>query len=546
MVEDDATTILDAVIIGSGLGGICQAIKLKERNIHDFLILEKENDLGGTWRDNTYLGAECDVPIALYSYSFASADRHYETFLGQKAVLDYIREVSDNYRVTEHIRYGANVETLRFDEDSCIWNVRVAGGRKHRARFVISAVGQLHHPKIPDFPGANQFQGEAFHTARFGSRTIDHFVGKRVAVIGNGASGIQIIPPLQKVCKELHVYQRTPSYIFPKVRLSRAEEKIIADLPIVRRAAREFLRMFAERALYAAIKGEAWAQLALKKICDMNRSKVKDPEKRDKLQPQYPVGAKRTLFSDDFYPAVDKSNVFLYIGGIKEIYETGILNSDGSRIEVDTIIYATGFITNPLLHGMTVTGRSDIELWKDEKGMRAYLGVATSGFPNLFFLYGPHTNTGHASVVDFLEPQSDFVTNAMYYVKEHGYKSIEVKESAENEFLNHVEQVSKNLTFSVFANSNYMCNGRLVNNWVDTVGEYVASLYRIDFGDDFTLGGKMTGEEEGILGRVNEVEQSQKNSSLMNILFTSLVRIPVYTAMLASQIIRISYSLLRN
>ncbi len=543
MKDHDASSILDAIIIGSGLGGICQAIKLKERNIHHFLILEKEHDLGGTWRGNTYIGAECDVPVALYSYSFASADRHYETFLGQKAVLDYIREVSDKYHVTEHIRYGANVEGLRFDEHSCTWNVRVSDGTNHRARFVVSAVGQLHHPKVPDFPGANRFRGEAFHTARFGSRNIDHFVGKRVAVVGNGASGIQIIPPLQKVCKELHVYQRTPSYIFPKVRLSRTEEKIIADSTIVRRTAREFLRIFAEGALYAAIKGEAWAQFALKKICAMNRSKVKDANKRDILEPRYPVGAKRTLFSDDFYPAVDESNVFLRDDGIEQLYEKGIINSDGSRIEVDIIIYATGFITNPLLHGIIVTGRSNKELWKDDKGMRAYFGVATSGFPNLFFLYGPHTNTGHASVIDFLEPQSDFVTNAMYYVKEHGCQSIEVKESAENEFLDHVEQKGKNLSFSVFENSNYMCNGKLVNNWVGTVGEYVASLSKINFGDDFKLGGELKGEEECILVSMNKEAKEEHIRGALDELLICLVRIPVYTVMFASQIIRISFSL---
>jgi cation diffusion facilitator CzcD-associated flavoprotein CzcO len=210
--ERDLPPLLDAIIIGSGFAGICQAIKLKEHGIHKFLILEKESDLGGTWRDNTYPGAACDIPSVLYTYSF-EAKRSYDSYLRQPVILDYMREVADKHKVTKHICYGKSVDRLVYAEDAYIWDIYTLEGEQYKARFVISAVGQLHHPKIPNLPGSNEFQGESIHTAQFGSRRLENFVGKQVAVIGSGASAIQLIPELQKVCKQIHLYHRTPSYV---------------------------------------------------------------------------------------------------------------------------------------------------------------------------------------------------------------------------------------------------------------------------------------------------------------------------------------------
>ena len=534
--------VLDAIIIGSGFGGICQAIKLRKSGVHGFVILEKEKDLGGTWRDNTYPGAQCDIPSALYSYSF-EATQHYNSYLGQPAILDYIRSVANKYKIAQHISYKKTVDRLKYDEFAHIWNVHTSEGQHYKARFVISAVGQLHHPKIPKIAGCEKFNGDSIHTAQFGLKKIENFVGKRVAVVGTGASAIQLIPPLQKVCTKVNLYQRTPSYILPKIGFSKIEEHIIAKYPCIRNLARDFLQQYAE-ILFSAIRGKSWAQKFLKKTCCLNlESKVRSAEKRKTLMPDYPIGTKRTLLSDEFYPAVDQSNVFIHSMGIKGIYDDGIINSDDSLTEVDEIIYATGFITNSFLHGISVIGRSNKELWKDEQGAHAFWGVMTTGFPNMFFLYGPNTNTGHASVIDFLEEQAEFVLRAMQHVKNNNHKSIEVKASVENKFNERVQKVSKDLTFAKLENSNYMHNGRLINNWIGTVGEYKAGLASIDFSEDFIIHGKDDSENYGVLldmkrGSKPESLQTHTKAEFCAVASNALMRIPVYSIMIASQIIR--------
>lgn len=553
---------LDAIIIGSGFGGICQAIELKKNGIHNFLILEKESDLGGTWRDNTYPGAACDVPSALYSFSF-EGEQTYDSYLGHKAMLQYIRKVAGKYGILEHIRFGKKVESMSFVEDKDVWEVTVKNTdtdttdtdegaatvasmpqqvqQQYRAKIVVTAVGQLHHPNIPHFEGADKFTGEILHTAQFRKRAkeLKDFEGKNVAIIGSGASAIQILPELQKVCKEVHLYQRTPSHILPKLTLSRIPEMIVTSIPFLRTMYRGYLEFVSEILLYKAVQGYRLAQLVIKFLCSMNmrlhvKSTKQHSEMRNSLTPSYPPGARRLLMSMDFYPAVVQPNVSVNVSGIKRVEKDGILDCNSSLTKVDVIVYATGFITNPFLFGMNVMGRSKKQLWRyagadtstpgvggaagidassNNRGDRdgehpraahAYLGMATRGFPNLFFMYGPNTNSGHTSVLLFLEEQAKFITRALQFMKDNNCKSIEVKEDVEDAFNREVSERSKGLSFTQIRNSWYLVNGRNVNNWVGSLGEYSERLGSIDILNDFQLHGT---------NNANADQEASKNES---------------------------------
>ena len=282
---------------------------------------------------------------------------------------------------------------------------------------------------------------------------------------------------------------------------------------------------------------------------------MKNGRKRDVLIPHYPIGAKRILFSDDFYPAVDKPNVEINSTGINKLNNVGIINLDGSVTEVDTIVYATGFITNPFLYGISVIGRSNKQLWDDEKGAHAYLGVTTSGFPNLFFLYGPNTNTGHSSVILFLEEQVKFVLRAIHHVKVNGHKSIEVKSFVEDAFNEEIQKVSKELCFTKVVNSWYLFNGRLINNWIGSVQQYVDRISGINFSKDFEFHGqgdlldeRISSDSEivGPVGtdRVDLVQNRRKIN--FNGIFSAVMRIPFYSAMIANQVIQIGMKLMTS
>lgn len=269
-------------------------------------------------------------------------------------------------------------------------------------------------------------------------------------------------------------------------------------------------------------------------LCYLNlRLNVKDAEKKDKFMPRYPVGAKRTLFSNDFYPAIDQPNVQINTVGIKGIYEKGIINSDNSSTEVDTIIYATGFISNPFLYDMTVIGRSSKELWKEDKGAHAYLGVATRGFPNLFFLYGPNTNVGHTSILLFLEEQTKFVLRAMQHVKSNYHKAIEVKRAVEDTFNDEIDKVSKELSFTKIKTSWYLFNERLVNNWIGSFSEYKDSLCAINFSKEFELHGE---DSEGYSMLVNcgtGPNDGERGNSSFGMMFGMLIMIPTYAIIMS-------------
>lgn len=453
-------------------------IKLKQAGDHDFLILEKADDLGGTWRENTYPGAECDIPSALYSYSFEHNSEWQFKWSGQQQILKYQHDTANKYGLEEHLKYRHEVSALTYDEDEKQWIVETSKAEKYRAQHIVCAIGQLHKPATPAFENAESFKGPVFHSAEW-----DHDVdlaGKRLAVIGNAASAVQFIPEVAKIAKQLTIYQRSPNWILPKVDRPYAdwEQRVSAKYPWVAKVYRRCIWALGEYGVLPAIKGNPISRYFVKRACLKNlNSHVQDPALKVKLTPDYPVGAKRVLFSDHYYPALARDNVSLNSDQVASFSPTGIVDGSGNSEDVDVIIYGTGFQTNPFLADIKVIGRDQINIrdaWKD--GAQAYLGVSTHGFPNLHLLYGPNTNLGHSSIIIMLEAQADFVLQAMAHIDQGSFKSCEVKHLVEQRFNEEIQSRLERMAFSKIEQSWYKDGNKVTNNWAGGTREYTKRL----------------------------------------------------------------------
>ena len=471
--------IHEVIIIGSGFGGICSAIKLKESSIDSFVILEKAPSVGGTWRDNTYPGCCCDIPAELYSFSFDNDVKWAEAYTSQPAVLDYIRYLVDKYKLQEHFRFKQEVSLMMFNEASSTWMVETAEGESFQGNHVISAVGQLHLPMIPKFKNEDKFHGDSFHTARF-TRSLESFRNKRVAVIGSGASAIQVIPELASVAAHVEVYQRTPRHVFPKITWTLPA---VGTPRWVRQAYRSFLGRLSELLLFNAIQGYLLQKMIIKVLCWLNlrMGLLWNTELRQKVTPRAPILGYRILFSNTYYPALARANVSVTAHGISHLDTTGITDTEGKHVAVDTIVYATGFQRNPWEAIQQIRGREGRRLWP-ENNPHCYMGIHTHGFPNLHFLYGPNTNTGHSSVLLFLEAQVALVIRALRKMKSMQKKTIEVKESVEKDFLLELDNRMKGLMFAKVKRSHYISgNGRIILNWVGGAPEYQRRCQQVEW-----------------------------------------------------------------
>lgn len=453
-------------------------IKLKQAGDQDFLILEKADDLGGTWRENTYPGAECDIPSALYSYSFEHNSEWQFKWSGQKQILKYQHDTARKHGLENHLQYQQQVSALSYNQHEKNWLVETSTGERYSAQHIVCAIGQLHKPATPEFQDAKLFQGPAFHSAKW-----DHSIdlkGKRVAVIGNAASAVQFIPEIAKVVDHLTIYQRSPNWILPKVDRPYAgwEQRVSAKYPWVAKVYRRCIWALGEYGVLPAIKGNPISRFLVKRACLKNlNTHVQDSELRAKLTPDYPVGAKRVLFSDHYYPALVRENVSLNTNQVACFNSTGIVDGKGKLEDVDVIIYGTGFQTNPFLADIKVVGRDQIKLrdaWKG--GAHAYLGVSTHGFPNLHLLYGPNTNLGHSSIIIMLEAQVDYVLQTMAHLDKNSFKSCEVKESVEQRFNDELQQRLGRMAFSQIQQSWYKDGNRVTNNWAGGTREYTKRL----------------------------------------------------------------------
>ena len=463
-------------IIGAGHSGLCMGMKLKEARIEDFVILEKGATLGGTWRDNTYPGASCDAPSFLYSFSFAQKTDWSRRFAWQSELLAYSAECAIKYGLLPHCRFNAEVARAQFNDSSSTWTLTCANGATIEADFVVAGVGQLNRPSIPDFAGRKSFAGPQFHSAQW-----DHSVdltGKRVAVVGSAASAVQFVPQIAPQVSKLTIFQRSPNWLMPrKDRLyAPRTQRLLTRFPRLAKAYHDFQWFFfGEMQLTPLMKQVKWVQaLARRKSLAHLRRQVKDPALRAKLVPDYPIGAKRVLFNDDYYPALTRRNVELVTDGIEAIEPAGIRTKSGSTIPADVIVYATGFKSTEFLAPMAVTGRGGLDLRAEwGKGARAYLGVTVSGFPNFFILYGPNTNLGHNSILVMIEAQAGYVIDLMRKMEARRLKRADVKRAVMDEFNRSLQHdLAKSVWATTGASWYKLADGTITNNWPHSTIRY--------------------------------------------------------------------------
>lgn len=429
------------VVIGTGFSGLGMAIQLKRDGRDDFVVLEKAGDVGGTWRDNTYPGCACDIQSHMYSFSFAQNPGWTRSFSPQPEIWDYLREVTDRYRLRDHLRFGVEVTGARWDADEHRWHVTTSAG-EYVARFLVAGVGALHIPNVPKLPGIERFEGESFHSARW-NHDLD-LTGKRVAVVGTGASAIQFVPRIAPDVAKLTIFQRTPPWIMPKPdhAMPAWTKALFRVVPGAQRLYRNAIYWLLE-ARAAGFNGRpALMKLASKIALAHMHRQVTDPELRRKLTPDYVMGCKRVLISGDYYPALARENVEVNTTGVRAVTERGIVDADGVEHEVDVIIYGTGFHVTDAFDYLDLTGVGGRDLakqWRDE-GIQTHLGITVAGYPNLFFLLGPNTGLGHNSVVFMIESQIRYVSQAMALADRAGVAALDTRESAQAEFQSDIQR----------------------------------------------------------------------------------------------------------
>jgi cation diffusion facilitator CzcD-associated flavoprotein CzcO len=422
---------VDIAIIGSGFAGIGAAIRLQQAGFGDYVVLERAGDVGGTWRDNSYPGCACDVPSHLYSFSFAPNPEWSHSFSPQPEIWAYLRRLADEHGVTRRTRFGAEVMDAAWDEGRGLWEIETTAG-DFTARVLIAGFGGLAEPRLPDIPGIEDFPGTIFHSAQW-----DHehdLTGERVAVVGTGASSIQFVPQIQPRVKELHLFQRTPPWVMPRTdrEISRAEHWLFRHLPFTQRLARAGI-YWTREALVIGLAGRPQLlkgmQLLGKRF--IARS-IRDRELRRKVTPEYTIGCKRILISNDYLPALDQPNVELVTAGLAEVRGNVVVGADGTEREVDTIILGTGFYVTDSPMAARVRGadgRSLAEHW--EGSMQAHRGTTVAGFPNYFHLVGPNTGLGHNSIVFMIESQLNYVVDALRTMQREGAHSAHVDPAAQ-------------------------------------------------------------------------------------------------------------------
>ena len=461
---------MDIAIIGAGPGGIVAGKRLIDEGFESFVVFEASDGVGGTWNLNRYPGCECDVQSVMYSFSFEFKPDWSKPYGRQSEILDYMRMVADKYGVTEHCRFGDAVVELRWDDGSARWEITTASGARSSARAVIAAVGMLTEPVVADLPGLESFAGPAFHSARWDD-SVD-LQGRRVAVVGSAASAVQIVPVILAETERLHLFQRTANWVLPKIDRPYTDE----ELEAFRRDPTPLLEM---RQLIEDNMNRGMTFALTELNAERERTGlqaievVADPELRRKLTPQHPFGCKRPLLSNDFYPAFNDPKLELVTDRIEAITPTGIVTDDGMEREVDVIVLATGYAATKFVSTIDITGRDGLsihEAWRD--GARAYMGVTTSGFPNLFMLYGPNMNNG--SIIQMIEYQVEHVLELLTAMADEGLAWVDVRPEAMDRFNVEVQRAIDGIdVWNTNCNTYYRSpDGRVVTQWPFSMLDY--------------------------------------------------------------------------
>ena len=471
------------VILGAGMSGLCMAIKLKRAGIDDFVILEKQAGLGGTWWDNIYPGAQVDVPAPLYSFSFAPNPGWSRRFAAAPEIQAYMQRLAARHGLLAHLRLGSRLTEARFDETAGVWNFATERGDALQAPFFVCSTGPLSQVRWPDIPGLADFQGRKLHSARW-----DHSValdGQRVAVIGTGSTASQLVPPLAQRVQQLHVFQRTANWVMPRAdRNYHALDRLLAHVPPYAAMVRWSWMQLLEWGRRGFDEGTL-ARRVLLKVASVHRHRqVPDEALRARLTPPYPLGCKRMIYSNEFYPALGRPNVELVTEPIERLTAHGIVTADGRERPIDTLVCATGFDAVQLLSSLQVSGlegRTLRDAW--QHGPEAFHGITVAGFPNLFLMLGPNTGTGHTSTLLYIEPEADHAIACMQAVRAGGHRWIDVRAEV---FREHNRRLQGRLEGSVWSHCRSwyrMDTGRIVALFPGFTREYVQATRQPDFAD---------------------------------------------------------------
>jgi cation diffusion facilitator CzcD-associated flavoprotein CzcO len=469
-------------IVGAGFGGLAMALELERAGIRTFEVFERAGRIGGVWRENTYPGAGCDVPSPFYSFSYEPNPRWPQRFAAQQPILEYMEQTVRKYGIEDRIRLDAPATAARYDEEAGVWELTVAGERRE-VDVLVCACGQLSEPAFPDVAGIDAFAGHSFHSALWDH---DHdLTGRRVAVVGTGASAIQFVPRIAPVVERLHVFQRSAPYVMvkPERQYSQKHHELFERWPWLLGAERLGWYLFTEYGQHGVTSRPAWLRPWLATWRWNLRRTVKDPAKRAALTPDYEPGCKRVLFSDNYYEAIARDNVEIIPEGISALTPTGVVSTSGLVREVDTIIYATGFQAHGFVAPMQITGRGGRRLvedaWRD--GASAYLGISVPGFPNLFTLYGPNTNLGSGSIVYILESAARYIRQAIQVLAAHPRGALELRQERMNEYDQEIQRRLAGTVWATGCHSWYIDeNGRNTNNWPGSMREYRRRTSRFD------------------------------------------------------------------
>jgi cation diffusion facilitator CzcD-associated flavoprotein CzcO len=465
---DSLPAEVDLAIVGSGFSGLGMAIRLKQEGFHDFVVIERDDEVGGTWWANTYPGCACDIPSHLYSFSFEQNPEWTRTYSQQPEIRDYLRRSADKYGVRPHLRLGTTVTSASWDEDAGRWKVETDRGTL-QARMLVTGAGPLAEPKTPDIPGLESFEGHTMHSARWDH---DYSVkGKRVASIGTGASAIQYVPAIQPEVEQLYAFQRTPPWIFPHTDrpTTRFERRLYKAFPFLQRLVRGLIYSARESNVPGFVKNPKRMKLAEFLAKRHMRKQVPDPELLERVMPKYTIGCKRILPSNKWYPALQEPNVELIDGGLEEVRPHSVVTKDGRELEVDVIIFGTGFHVTDMPVAKYIRGRDGKtldELWKGSP--TAYLGTSIPGYPNLCMLLGPNTGLGHNSMVYMIESQLEHVLEALRVMRQRDADTVEVRAEVAKRFNERIDKQHEGTVWTTGCSSWYLDDtGRNATLWPD-------------------------------------------------------------------------------
>jgi cation diffusion facilitator CzcD-associated flavoprotein CzcO len=469
------------VIVGAGFGGIAAAAELRRHGISDVEILEKAWDFGGTWFQNTYPGCACDVPSHLYSFSYAQRRDWSRLCSPQREILDYVHDVAHDLGVDRLIRTDCAVTACSWDEVACRWSVTTGSGNVYEADAIVIATGQLHQPSVPAIEGAETFAGRAFHSARW-----DHgydLTGKRVGVVGTGASSVQFVPEIADEVQKLTVFQRTGNWFLPRKNrpYPSAYKAVVRFVPGVQAFRRRFIFQYCESLTLAIRHPRTIGRLLHLWSATFMRRQLRDPELRRRVWPNYTFGCKRVLFSSHFLPALARPNVELVTNAIRSMTPAGIVTADGRLHELDCVIWGTGFRASEFMFPMEITGTEGRDLrvvWAG--GAHAHLGMTVPGFPSMFVMYGPNTNTSGGSIVFYHEAQASYIRQALQQVQRRGGGAIEVRADVEAASDRDVQARFTGTAWTQCDSWYRDDTGRIVANWPGYMREYLKATRELD------------------------------------------------------------------